>query len=215
MISHDHQFIFVHIPKAAGTSVMSAFGQAHPPRESAATHFAPDSPDKFEPLPPHLRAIDYLTHGHATAEQFQTYFKFSFVRNPWARLVSEYRYRVYGRHWDFKTFLFNHFPRAAWSDKYCHVLPQYDFLYDKRGHRLVDFVGRMETLQKDFCHACEHIGIDPPALPRKNTSKTILGRRHDIGGCDTLKALLTKLSPKVRRNNFADYRDYYDDESRE
>ena len=150
MISHHHQCIFIHIPKVAGTSIARFFETEQPQSPPSALPFDPNDKSKFQPPPPHLRALDYIRYGLATKEQFDSYFKFAFVRNPFARLVSEYRYRLLARKYDFNTWVMNELPRPAWNDQYCHILPQYDFVYDDDGRLVVDFVGRFEHLSRDF-----------------------------------------------------------------
>ena len=72
MISHKHKCIFIHIPKCAGTSVEVNFSNKHSNHCPVAV-FARKYPRKFK-----------------------NYFKFSFVRNPFDRLVSVYAYYVNG-----------------------------------------------------------------------------------------------------------------------
>jgi hypothetical protein len=60
------QCIFIHIPKAAGTSV-------------ALTLFEQGS-----------RHVPWFDYYYANPEKFRSYYKFSFIRNPWDRLASTY-----------------------------------------------------------------------------------------------------------------------------
>lgn len=106
-----------------------------------------------------------------TAEDFSAYFRFAFVRNPWERILSEYRYRNYFRHRSFKDFVLNKLPAPGWDDKYRHVMPQYDMLHDDQGRLLVDFVGRYENLQADFDTVCARLGIQESTLPHRNSSE--------------------------------------------
>lgn len=209
MISHEKKCLFIHIPKVAGTSLI-AFLQ-----DKGAEPRPPSMPDDpFDPPPPHLRAGDYLKYDLVSPEQFDAYFKFAFVRNPWDRLVSEYVYRLRPRKYDFKTWVFHRFPRPSWDDRYCHVIPQYDFLHDGDGRLLVDFVGRYENLQADFEEVCRRLDLPQASLPRDNVSKSILGRRRDQGWIDVVQALRSQLSLKRMRNTFPHYRDYYDEETK-
>src|ERR1700746_1966012 len=58
--------IFIHIPKTAGSSVVEVlFGERS-------------------------RHIPYFEYEQANPGKFRRYFKFSFVRNPWDRLVFSY-----------------------------------------------------------------------------------------------------------------------------
>jgi hypothetical protein len=76
---------------------------------------------------------------------------------------------------DFKSFLFKHLPRPNAGDKYRHIISQYDFLYDNKGKQLVDFIGRFESLQKDFNFVCGQLNILNSALPHRNKSRN---RKH-------------------------------------
>jgi hypothetical protein len=171
-----------------------------------------DDPGLGPPRLGHLKAGEYVALGHLTAEQFESYFKFSFVRNPWDRIVSEYKYRGYPVKIDFKTYLFKHLPAPGWTDTYCHIIPQYDFLHDEAGKLLVDFVGRYERLQADFDKVCARVGIPPTSLPRVNRSLEE-ARPHTFR--EVRKQLRRAIWSREREHTFAHYSEYYDDESRE
>jgi hypothetical protein len=213
MLSHTNRCIFVHIPKSAGTSMIRVFSDPKK-ADNAEKSLMPFEPDeyKFDPPPPHFRPYDYVKYGHITKELFDSYFKFAFVRNPWDRVVSEYKYRRHAHRRSFKTFLFEHFPKPSWSDEYCHVIPQYDFLHDQNGTLLVDFVGRFENLQNDFSFVCEKLNIETKTLPHNNKSSSIFNRR-DNNLIEILRSIRSTMSMTRRKNTFENYIDYYDQES--
>ena len=210
MISHINKCIFIHIPKSAGTSMIKVFRDPDT-IVNVNQNLLPFNPGEnmFDPPPPHLRAYDYVKYGRVTKELFDSYFKFAFVRNPWDRVVSEYKYRMHAHRYSFKNYLFEHFPRPSWSDQYCHVIPQYDFLYDANGKLLVDFVGRFENLKNDFAYVCEKLNVEPKPLPHKNKSTSIFNRR-DNNLIQILRSIKHKFSINQRRNTFERYEDYYD-----
>lgn len=215
MICHRYRCLFVHVPKTAGVSVEHVFlrllGLTWATRAPLLLR-ANDDPRLGPPRLAHLTASEYAACGHLTPEQFGSYFKFSFVRNPWDRMVSEYKYRGYPVKIDFKTYLRDHLPPVGWTDAYRHVVPQYDFLHGPDGRQLVDFVGRYESLQADFDRICDRLDIVRTVLPRANRSlddpppRTFRGLR---------KQLRRALWSREREHTFAHYTEYYDDESRE
>ena len=209
MICRDYNCLFVHIPKAAGQSIEQFFMdllQLDWDKDRSALYLQsnPDPALGTEKLA-HLSASEYLECGYLSPEEFSNLFKFSFVRNPWSRILSEYRYRNYFHHLSFRDFVLNKFPKPGWGDKYRHVLPQYDMLYDQHGNLLVDFVGRFETLQQDFDRVCEHLGIADSLLPHRNRSnKKARGLKR------TLKNYLFMNGENQRRS----MAEFYDDETR-
>ena len=67
--SEKNKVIFIHVPKTAGSSIREAVGIKNS----------------------HTSLIN--VKKNITEKQFDDYFKFSVVRNPWARLYSYYNYR--------------------------------------------------------------------------------------------------------------------------
>jgi len=139
-------FIFIHIPKNAGSSITKIL------RPYASPHSFGN----------HLTA--YKAREQIGRGIYQTAFSFAFIRNPWSRQVSFYNYIrsdiAHHLHadiiqWDFKTYIRNLLLR---NTAVCRQ--QYDFIYDDQDNRLVKFVGRFENLGMDFQRVCEVIGVD-------------------------------------------------------
>jgi hypothetical protein len=153
--------IFVHIPKAAGTSVKKSLF----PSAQQLTHY---------------RAIDYFLDSPA---KYKRYFVFAFSRNPYDRLVSAYNYLLEGGKNDadlrfrdtflttfesFSDFVRNGLPRKEIKNQY-HFVPQRRFLVNYWGNIMVDFVGRVETMEEDFEVISKRIGVEA-RLPHQNKS---------------------------------------------
>jgi hypothetical protein len=111
--------------------------------------------------------------------EWERYFKFAFVRNPWGRLVSWYNMGVRNRRYmaghlhsvacDFADFLQEPDESYEGIDR---RRPQVDFICDAAGHCLVDFVGRFETLEADFATVCQRIGV-AARLPHHNRTDPV------------------------------------------
>jgi len=204
MICRQDNCLFIHIPKVAGQSIETVFleraGLNWQQRGSMLLK-PNNNPNLGPPRLAHLTAQEYVKLGYVSANEFNNMFSFTFVRNPWERLASEYCYRKYP--FSFKDFLFNHFPQAADDDYqqgldlYRHILPQTDFVYDQQNKLLVDFVGRFECLDKDFAEVTKLITGKNLALPHNN--KTSVNK---------IQKLL-----QLARQKKTDYRDLYDQES--
>lgn len=98
---------------------------------------------------------------------WRDYFKFCFVRNPYDRAVSDYRWRTAktgARSIGFDEFL----ARMERRDFSNPVVPRHfdNWPIYTIGDRIaVDFVGRFETLEADLDRVFEHIGLARPGLP--------------------------------------------------
>ena len=152
-----HRCIFFHIPKTGGLSVSEALFGNH-----AAGHLD-------------VRTAR-LVFG---AWRVRTYFKFTFVRNPWDRLVSAYHYLRRGHPISKIAGIvaespgFTDFVKTRLRDPLVaadvHLRPQCSFLLDEAGRLSVDFLGRFETLERDFSTVARRLRLDR-TLPRRNTS---------------------------------------------
>jgi len=202
----------VHIPKAAGRSVEMYFmNRLKLDRENQADREQMllndnNDPKKGTEKLSHLSASEYVDCGYISPQDFNHYFKFSFVRNPWSRLVSEYRYRNFLSHKSFKDFVMNKMPKPGWDDKYRHVMPQSDMLYDNNGRLLVDFIGRFENLQQDFDRVCGHLGFADSHLPHINSSDK---RSRD------LRRRTRNFLHHNKESGLRKYNEFYDEETRE
>lgn len=99
------------------------------------------------------------------------YFKFTFVRNPWSRIVSNWTMftKYTGRIRQLKSMTdkdlskFEDFVHFASSAKNHHWQPQVLFLYEQP-----DFIGRIERIEQDFTELSDKLDIDIEA-PKKTS----------------------------------------------
>lgn len=175
MISDRLNCVFIHIPKCAGTSIESALWT---PEEKTAENLFGGMLNKYQnPYQTggmqHLKALQ--VRHIIGREKFDAAFKFTIVRNPFARAVSQFQYikglrflRKYiglGTKDDFKTYLQKIHKRThiQWE-------PQVSFVYDHQGRQMVDYVGRFEELQAAFQHICSELNLEAE-LPHKKKSE--------------------------------------------
>jgi hypothetical protein len=180
LISYSHKFLFVHVWKVAGTSIRESLRPfAHDPLKTTANRMLralrlpltwPSC--KSRVFDPHISARELRDNLPQTV--FQESFKFGFVRNPWALMVSRYHYILQspthprrsvvsslGGFAEYLQWLARHDKRQ-----------QQDFLVDESGHLLVDFVGRHERIDADFREICHRLKICAPL-------KSLNGSRHE------------------------------------
>ena len=101
---------------------------------------------------------------------FNKIFKFSFVRNPWDRAVSSWKYTSFRKKREnFKDFCKDlRFRENCGNFQSWHTTEQWIHLYDVDTCKLiVDFVGRVENFQEDFNVVCDKIGIPRQKLLHK------------------------------------------------
>lgn len=156
--------IFVHIPKCAGISVSKAlFGNLSGG---------------------HAMIRDYLLAFDK--EQFGSFFKFTFVRNPWDRLVSSYFFLKKGgmnaedtiwsrdnlsRYRTFRSFVESWVNNDNVQD-WTHFIPQYQYICHPVTLRpLIDFIGKFEQIENDYKKVADRLGVKK-RLPKLNVTKT-------------------------------------------
>ena len=174
IISHKHRFIFIHIPKCAGSSITKALAPVLG-KQDLILGVTPEGEKLHEE---NLKKGGLTKHSSASVirqqigpEIWNSYFKFSFVRNPWDLLVSRY-------HWSLKT---------QWDDEFGTIkkirefedfeeylysplvrkLNCVDFVSDENGEIMVDYAGKSELINWEFRRICERAGI-PVYLPRRD-----------------------------------------------
>ncbi|MBL0925200.1 MAG: sulfotransferase family 2 domain-containing protein [Sphingomonadaceae bacterium] len=186
IISRKHRFIFAAVPKTGTHSVRQALRQ----------HMGPDDMEqaflfveKRFPFP----ELAALRHGHLSFQQvrpflgeddFSSYLKFAFVRNPFDRFVSYCAFATS------KTGAFDRDPKGVMrhflfvQPPHNHIIfrPQYLFLTGPDGELQADLVGKVETMQASYDTIAAQLRIQTAPLDHANRSRR------------------------------GDYRDYYDQE---
>ena len=165
MIDHKQRVIFIHIPKTGGQSIEKALNIPHP----------------------HQSKYNGLKHGTPNFAQhskhWDKYFKFTWVRNPWDRIVSHYFYdlkilkektwRIDGVRAKVKKFGkggFKDFIKSgAFKFKFLNgYSPQ--FAWMSKGKQY-DFIGKFENFEKDFEKLCGILQFKDIVLPHVNETR--------------------------------------------
>ena len=151
MISHKHKFIFVHISKTGGSSIERALNPDIKLDSSPRTKNTGNTVLKEK----HWYVDRYQQEYK---KQFDEYFKFTIVRNPWDREVSRWKWRglALNENHSFKKHL-----EHAFVDNYSQWICNND-------QYLMDYIGRFENLQQDFNIICDKIGVEHKQLPHAN-----------------------------------------------
>lgn len=149
-ISKKYRSIFIHIPKNAGESIEKSLGMYRGDPEETLWGVI----DKRIVLQ-HLSA-EKLRSNYVEESVWKAYLKFSVVRNPWSKAVSEYHwYLRFGPAISFSEWV-DSLPNRLQINEMINVaeighnVQQCEFLYDKDGNMLVDEVLRFEDLPRDF-----------------------------------------------------------------
>lgn len=198
ILNHQHGFIFVHVPKAAGTTITRALSPLTTFRdiELGGTKYGEAVQELF------ASRFDLRKHSTATAIKgkcpphlWRRFFVFAFVRSPYARAYSVYRFLQKwkeGHHnplvsgLSFSEFLHHPMledgeieiarPQTHWLCADGALLPG------------VDFVGRVETFAEDFGFVLSVIH-----KRRRNWSED----RHDNISAETDEWLLN-MTPEIQ-----------------
>jgi hypothetical protein len=172
IISHSKKFIFFHNYKVAGSSISKVLSK-YEPHYWIRTALRKTGIKKYYPalanFPQHASAL--YVRELIPEEIFNTYYKFTFVRNPWDWQVSLYHYmRQSKTHFQHDLIMSLNFEEYIdWRVNHDLRL-QSDQFVDEGGKILVDFIGKFENLEKDFGQVCNLLSIER-FLPHKNPSK--------------------------------------------
>lgn len=156
----QHNCVFIHVPKCAGSSICSALFDGNGPGH-----------------------LPYYWYQQQFPEHCTRSFKFAFVRDPLERAYSAYTYlrthpngtrdlqahTLTSSYRDFDQFA-AHWLHPDNLRRQLHFAPQTDFLVDEVGRMSMDFIGRQEHLVRDFHYLCERLGVSA-ALPHLNASQ--------------------------------------------
>jgi hypothetical protein len=139
---NKHKCVYIHVPKAAGTSInLAIYGR------TLGHYSAIEIQSKFPKL-------------------FRDSFTFALVRNPWDRIYSAYKFARVGKTESmgvrnpekyqveefnsFESFVVNWLKFKDVESLDFIFQPQFKFVCDENGNLMIDFVGKLEKLDEDM-----------------------------------------------------------------
>ncbi len=171
MISHKYKCIFVHLRRTGGNSIEMALGgislfDASGDRTDVWDNNIHRGYSKYKKdNRGHYMHADARDIALLHPQEFSSYFKFSFVRNPWDQMISLF-FRL-----NPQCSPETHF--KSWLRGFIRVkgtVPSVS-LFDSSGNCLVDFIGQFENMENDFNYVCQKLSIkEGLSLPKTNPS---------------------------------------------
>ena len=217
IISHKYKFIFLEYPKTGTLSMSTVLRRHHP--EINWVRFENHKKEKARIR--HSGLKDALIQH----PECSNYFKFAFVRNPWDRAVSLKYHLIYSqkyREMEFSKYIPSmHFKAQPTFYQFC-----------EKNYENLDFIGKYENLEEDFKNVCNIIGLEKmkklhhlnkrdneekekrliKSLERRKSltkdEKEIVNLEKKINESRERKRIKKNIEPR-------DYREYYDDETRQ
>lgn len=181
IVSSEKSFVFIHVPKTAGTSITKILSKyADYPLTNAKylrniiaifNHWSKQYIwfGKYT-MPLHANA-EYIKKAYQ--KDFSDYYKFSFVRNPWSRMVSLYNFfkARFTRPYMLQTDKMS-FPEFVefWSQT--NPGNQVDMFFWQNETTLdMSYIAKVENIQEHFDVITKNINIPQILLPHVNQSK--------------------------------------------
>lgn len=175
LINEQKKFMFIHIHKNGGNSVGKFIKDRLPKTKEYPTLSAFKAKLKYP-------------------KQFDDFYVFSIVRNPWSRFVSWYMFlrqwekvpsRIKKGHWSYidgdpnemefsdwlvnSKFMHNQFPKQ--KNVPVQLISQFDWVTNRSGKVIVDFIADLSNINRDWGTICKHIGLSYEPLTKENTTK--------------------------------------------
>jgi len=182
-LSHKHKFVYISIHKTASSSVREMLDpysdiKSCAPRKTICYH--------------HIPAKKMKEFFDEEKWNWNEYFKFTTVRNPWDRKLSTFSYLKRKAN-EFKTKIPNgggnwFVQKVRKIDSECSNFKEYlkkycepnkkrnrqiDWVFDNDGNNMLDFVAKVENLESDLKYAFKQIGLPEPKIIHNNKSDHI------------------------------------------
>jgi len=169
IISKENKYIFIHIPKNSGTSIEASLTGAQ----------------QWKAEEKHMTTLE--CRAKYGADLWLEFFTFCVVRNPWDRLVSQFRFsgkiwckRHFGKLLSFNEFVTEIVAKGLPFSGHDYLSKtgaqsgdtnwqQISRITDENGQIMIDYVARFENLALDYEIICDRLGLSGQ-LQHLNTS---------------------------------------------
>lgn len=189
IISHKHKFIFVHLGRTAGRALTKALAE-HCGEDDIITPVG-DTGQNYQGYRRHFTAREI--RDRLGTERFEEYFKFTLERNPWEKVLSQYRAyvdngrgRIYreipkwikGRPPNFDEWFRLKTWRARTIGLGHYKFPRHHDWYFDQGGLAVDFIGRHENLKEHLDAIGDRLSLKIGPLPTIGHRKAARGKPY-------------------------------------
>jgi len=213
LISHKHKFITIDIPKTATRS----FRESFLPLNIIDVYGKPELNAEFYQHDCVIRAKKQFAKNDWN---WNEYFKFTIVRNPWVRYFSFFKYfKSYGEKYLRRDESIQWKQPELNQGKACVELfkdkndqtafksiilnndSQDTYYCDENGEIIVDHIAEFENLQNEFVFLCDQVGIKAPNLKHGNKSSNSQGM-HDIYNQQLIDLVAKKEKSVIQLNGY-------------
>jgi hypothetical protein len=194
VISHKYKFIFIHLGKTGGDSVTQALADFCDPSRRDVVK---ENQTLHKNFHKHAKAWEIQKGFEELRWNYQRYFKFFVIRNPYEILHSDYYFHKYaGEKYypesppepgikDYDWFFKCHKTKdMTFSDYVKNVYGHWDKGFianwgmDFNKKLIVDYICRNENLDQDFSYVCGKVGLPNIQLPKANTTQELLSKKR-------------------------------------
>jgi len=179
LVSNSHKFIYVSGGKCATGSIMNAFGKVPDVKTYMLEKKVPHDWKLFNK---HMPAK--VMRKRLGQQIWDSYYKFSFVRNPYDWVSSVFFFHVKRRMKGYTSPSDGKLrePHIRLVVDYCkspigrrfddtiNIRSQHDFISDVDGNIIIDYVGKVENLNVDFKRICKKINVPYHEPENRNVS---------------------------------------------
>ena len=194
MISNKHKCFFIHIPKTGGSSVGCTMGI-----KNSVANILNHKDD-------HLTVVEAMKYF---PKEWNEYFKWTIVRNPWDRFVSMYHFRKKKNYSEFiqnKELKFDKWLKIILIDRAYENQISQSSLIKIENKIAVDFVARYENLRRDFKYISKTIGFSGKLIHVNKTNHYHYSCYYDKYSVDLVydicKEDISTFNYKFRDNKF-------------
>lgn len=181
-INHEKKAIYLHIPKNGGLFIQNILEKYYGFKTlyfTRSDHYLFDDYEKEEYNKENYKLIsngfinikkfgilnyfktskEHDEKMNMDDEKWKNYYKFTFVRDPYTKLVSAYKYLVKNSFIDFKNFI----DKKDTLNNYIYThsfITQYEHMIDENNEINFNKIGRFENLNEDLINILFEIGFD-------------------------------------------------------
>lgn len=198
MISLENKFIFTHIGRTGGGSIENGLSEYGVKKPHKSPYFLNNSAIKFEASHHWTAVEEQLAVGK---DFWNKCFKFTIVRNPWDRMLSQYTGHVYKEvpGMTFEEYIYRSFKDRVTHDDIRFISPCMDWITDNTGNILVDYIGRFETLQESFDDICSILQIPKSQLSHTNNGAVKIDTYRDYYSSEMIELVYSAFNSDIKQ----------------